>query len=75
LDIDAIQWPAMVVTVAASWLVASSHRQRRVLAFWLYVLSNALWTIWGWGAGAHAVIALQVALFFLNFRGIIKNEN
>ena len=75
MELDLLQWPAMAVTIVASWLVASSIRRRRVWAFWLYVLSNGLWGVWGWSAEAHAVIGLQLALFFINLRGILKNEN
>ena len=76
-DIDylhQLQWPAMVVTVAAAWLVASQSKHRRVIGFWCFLLSNVLWVVWGWHDGAYALIALQVALAFLNFRGVWKNE-
>jgi hypothetical protein len=72
--IDALQWPAMVVTVLAAWLVASQSRRRRTAGFWLFLLSNALWIAWGWHDGAHALIALQVALAALNIRGAWKND-
>jgi hypothetical protein len=29
LNLDLIQWPAMVVTVAAAWYVASTRKRRR----------------------------------------------
>ena len=29
--IDLIQWPAMVATVVAAWLVASQHKRKREL--------------------------------------------
>jgi hypothetical protein len=69
-----LQWPAMIVTVAAAWLVASQVRRRRVIGFWCFLLSNILWVIWGWHDGALALIPLQVALAILNFRGVWKNE-
>ncbi len=72
--IDALQWPAMVVTLAAAWLVASQSRRRRSLGFWIFVASNVLWVAWGWHAHAYALIALQVGLFALNLRGARKNE-
>jgi len=72
--IDALQWPAMFVTVLAAWLVASQSRRRRTAGFWIFLLSNALWIAWGWHDGAHALIALQVALAALNIRGAWKND-
>jgi len=72
--IDALQWPAMVVTVLAAWLVASQSRRRRTAGFWIFLLSNALWIAWGWHVSAHALIALQVALAALNIRGAWKND-
>jgi hypothetical protein len=74
MELDILQWPAMVATIVASGLVASRNQRRRGLAFWCFVLSNVLWTAWGWSAGAYAVIALQIALFALNVRGILRNE-
>lgn len=72
--LDAIQWPAMAVTLLAAWLVASRSASRRAAGFWCFVASNALWIVWGWHARAWALIALQVGLFALNLRGAEKNQ-
>ena len=40
----------------------------------MFLLSNVLWTLWGWHAGAYALIVLQAALAAMNFRGAYKNE-
>lgn len=72
--IDALQWPAMAVTLTAAWLVASQSRRKRTAGFWCFVASNALWIAWGLHASAYALIALQVGLFVLNLRGVRKNE-
>jgi hypothetical protein len=72
--LDAIQWPAMAVTLIAAWLVASKNQKRRERGFWWFVASNVLWIAWGWHAHAWALIALQVGLFALNLRGAKKNE-
>lgn len=71
--LDLLQWPAMLVTVAAAWLVASQSARRRKIGFWAFLLSNALWIAWGWSAGAAAIIVLQIALAALNIRGAYKN--
>jgi hypothetical protein len=72
--IDIIQWPAMVVTVIAAWLIASQRKFKRNWAFWLFLLSNVLWIVWGWHDRAFALIFLQLCLGFLNVRGAIKNR-
>lgn len=72
--LDAIQWPAMAVTLIAAWLVASRSAKRRAHGFWWFIASNFLWITWGWHAHAWALIALQVGLFTLNVRGALKNE-
>jgi hypothetical protein len=69
-----IQWPAMVATLAAAWLVASTHKRRRMIGFWVFLASNVLWIVWGWHDDAWALIALQVGLAALNIRGVYKNE-
>ena len=71
-DLSLLQWPAMVVTVLAAWLVASTRPGRRNAGFWVFLLSNALWVGWGLHAQAHAVVVLQVCLAALNIRGAIK---
>ncbi len=73
--LDAIQWPAMAVTVLAAWLVASKQERRRNIGFWLFLLSNVLWVAWGLHARAYALIALQVCLAALNIRGALKTED
>lgn len=72
--IDLLQWPAMLATVIAAWLIASLSLRRRMIGFWCFILSNVLWTIWGWHTGAWALIVLQVCLAILNIRGARKND-
>ena len=69
-----IQWPAMVVTFVAAWMVASQKKLKRNWGFWLFILSNVLWIIWGLHDGAYALIFLQIGLAFLNIRGTVKNS-
>ena len=72
--LNALQWPAMVATLIAAWLVGSSSKQRRNAGFWWFIASNLLWLTWGCYAHAYALIALQIGLFALNVRGAKKNE-
>jgi hypothetical protein len=72
--LDLLQWPAMVVTVLAAWLVASRSSRRRTAGFWIFLVSNVLWIVWGWHTSAWALIVLQFALAALNFRGVYKND-
>jgi len=72
--LDAVQWPAMAVTLLAAWLVASRSKGRREAGFWVFIASNALWIVWAWHTRAWALIGLQVGLFFMNVRGAIKND-
>lgn len=74
IDLDLVQWPAMAVTVAAAWLVASKSEGRRNTGFWLFLFSNVLWVAWGWHASAYALIVLQLALAALNIRGAVKTD-
>ena len=69
-----LQWPAMMITVLAAWLIASQSKRKRVTGFWSFLLSNVLWIIWGWHDSAYALITLQIALAILNIRGVYKNE-
>ncbi len=72
--INLLQWPAMVVTVAAAWLVASQRKLKRNWGFWLFLLSNVLWIAWGLYDHAYALIVLQAALALTNIRGAAKNQ-
>ncbi|RZT42185.1 hypothetical protein [Cupriavidus agavae] len=72
--LDALQWPAMAVTVLATWLVGSSAAGRRKAGFWLFLFSNALWVGWGLHTSAWALVVLQFALAALNLRGQAKAE-
>lgn len=69
-----LQWPAMVVTVVAAWLVASRSPRKRAVGFWCFLASNILWVVWGVHDGAWALVGLQFCLAALNFRGVYKNE-
>jgi uncharacterized membrane protein len=72
--LDWVQWPAMMVTILAAWLAASSSESRRELGFWCFLGSNVLWIAWGWHAAAWALVVLQVALAIMNIRGVRNNE-
>jgi len=67
-----VQWPAMAVTVLASWLVGSNQKGRRNAGFWIFLLSNVLWILWGWHDHAYALIVLQLLLAAMNIRGMFK---
>lgn len=73
-DFDLIQWPAMLVTIAAAYLTASSAKQRREWGFRLFLLSNVLWVAWGWHDSAWALVALQFMLAAMNIRGMRRND-
>lgn len=70
--IDLLQWPAMLASILAAWLVASTRAQRRNVGFWVFIASNVLWTAWGLHTRAFALIVLQVALALMNVRGLRK---
>jgi hypothetical protein len=72
--IDLLQWPAMAVTVSAAWMVGSQRKWNRNYGFWLFLLSNLLWIVWGVHDHANALIFLQLCLAALNIRGAYKNR-
>lgn len=72
--LNLVQWPAMVVAVVASWLVASTVEGKRNAGFWVFLLSNVMWVVWGFHSGAPALITLQLCLMAMNIRGAIKSR-
>ncbi|MGQ9427003.1 hypothetical protein ACXYTJ_15220 [Gilvimarinus sp. F26214L] len=73
--LDWVQWPAMAVTILAAWMVGSQRKYRREAGFWLFLLSNVLWIVWGAYDRAYALIILQVGLAVMNIRGTVKNRS
>jgi len=55
--------------------VTRNDRSQRNWGFWLFLLSNVLWIVWGWYDRAFALIFLQLCLAFLNVRGALKNRS
>jgi hypothetical protein len=74
MELGIIQWPAMAVTLVASWLVASKTEALRNIGFWVFLLSNVLWIAWGLHTSAIALVVLQVGLAALNIRGAMKTD-
>lgn len=72
--LDLIQWAAFALSLLAAWLVASTKEHRRKIGFWVFLLSNVAWTVWGVHTSAHALIALQGCLAALNIRGLSKTK-
>jgi hypothetical protein len=73
--LDFLQWPAMAVSLYAAFMIGSKKAGKRIFGFWMFILSNLLWIIWGFHDEAWALISLQVALMAMNVRGIFKNES
>ncbi len=73
--LDLVQWPAMLVTLTASWLVGSENEKHRNIGFWAFLVSNALWVAWGLYAQAIALVALQIGLAAMNIRGAVKSKD
>ena len=69
---DLLQWPAMVASAIAAWLVASTNEKKRTWGFGVFLVSNILWAAWGFNGKAWAVVVLQAVLLFLNIRGAKK---
>ena len=64
----------MAVTLAAAFLVGARHARRRVFGFYTFILSNALWIVWGLHDEAWALITLQLGLLAMNVRAIFRNH-
>lgn len=73
--IDLLQWPALLVTVIAAWLVGSQARHKRNVGFWAFLLSNVLWAVWGWHSMTYALVFQQFCLAAINIRGVCKNDD
>jgi hypothetical protein len=73
--LDLLQWPAMAVSLYAAFMIGSKNAGKRIFGFWMFILSNLLWIVWGFHDEAWALISLQVALMAMNVRGIFKNES
>jgi len=72
--LDLLQWPALVVTVVAAWLVSTDRRAKREVGFWIFLVSNGLWIGWGLHTSAFALVLLQLCLGVSNIHGMIKNR-
>jgi hypothetical protein len=44
------------------------------VGFWLFLLTNLLWIVWGIYAQALALVTLQVCLAGMNIRGERRNS-
>jgi hypothetical protein len=63
LMIDLLQWPAMLLTIAAAWCIGSCRPGRRRTGFCCFIASNVLWVIWGLactGLGVNRAAVLPV---------------
>ena len=72
--LDLIQWPAMAITLLASWRVAANGIGERNSGFWIFLVSNVLWIIWGVKSSAWALVVLQFGLMAMNIRGTLKTD-
>ena len=73
--LSALQWPAMVITLTAAWLVASRSTSKRHWGFWCFIASNIIWIVWAWSEHTYALIVMQLGLFAINIKGARKNQS
>ena len=72
--LNLVQWPAMLLTIIAPWMVSSRRKFKRNWGFWIFLMSNALWIVWAISDRAYAMIVLQVCLAVMNVRGVRMND-
>jgi len=72
--LNLVQWPAMLLTIIAAWMVSSRRKFKRNWGFWIFLMSNALWIVWAISDRAYAMIVLQVCLAVMNVRGVRMND-
>lgn len=65
-----LQWPALLTSLAAVWLVASSTERRPAIGFWVFFASNLLWIALGVRTAGWALVVLQFGLAAMNMRGL-----
>ena len=57
-------------------VVRESYMTQRIPGgFWLFLVSNVVWTVWGWHTHAYALVALQACLAITNIRGHRRNAD
>lgn len=71
--IDWLQWPALLLSIVGAWCVGGRTSRLRLIGFWLFLLSNAAWASWGYGAAAWAVVISQLVFTITSIRGIRSN--
>ena len=64
----------MIATLLSTWLVAAQRKSQRQWGFWVFIVSDILWTVWALHDGAWALVVLQFGLVILNIRGVAKNN-
>ncbi len=74
LSANWLQWPAMIISVVSTWLIASKSEGYRKVGFFGNLAGNAVWIMWSVGSGAIAVIVLQILLAVTNIRGVVKAD-
>jgi hypothetical protein len=72
--VDLLQWPAMVITVIAAWLVGSASRASAPSASGASSRATCLWVVWGLHDHAYALVALQFFLAAINARGSTRTS-
>jgi len=72
--LNLVQWPAMLLTIIAAWMVSSRRKFKRNWGFWIFLMSNALWIVWAISDRAYAMIVLQICLAVMNVRGVRMND-
>lgn len=70
-----IEWIAALVALGGAWCIGSSRQDVRQLGFCAFLLSNALWIVWGGFSGAWGLVTMQALFCVTSVRGIITNRS
>jgi hypothetical protein len=68
-----LQWPALLLSITGAWLVAGRSTRDRMVGFWLLLIASGFWSVWGYAAGAPAIVLAQLVFAYTSVRGVLSN--
>lgn len=71
---EILQWPAMILTLLGAWMISTDKRSIRHKGFWVFLLSNVLWILWGMHVKAYGVVLMQIGLAIVNYHGLTRTD-
>ncbi len=68
------QYPALITGIIGAYFVSSTTSKKRYWGFFLWIISDICWALFGLSASGYGLVIMQLIFIFTSSRGMFNNR-